>query len=148
MKTDENAKTNNYSLLELIFRYNGVSPPPIAQTDEFKKSIVKFVNSNYFKEKHQNTSKEGFHSDARVFPTQYFSCFDIKSYSYDYTKQFSKNKLNQMTLNSRLESIRLIEDLEYKLLLIKVYRRYILGNMYAAKFIKIVKREFPELNIN
>ena len=142
-------KGNNVRIQEILFYYHVIWPlRAIYQTNEFKISIVRYINSDAFKKTFQEKGgKDGYTRALFAFPCQYSSCFDLTNFSDEKFSKYSKSYLSRLNLKSRIESIRSIEDDEMKLELIFRYYRYYLSREYSTRFIRIVDREFPGLNL-
>lgn len=140
---------NNFELKEVIYYYHVLYPlRPIYETEEFKDSIVAYINSQEFKETFTiRCEKYPAFGKLFAFPSLYSGCFDLTRYSSNKYKNYSKSYLSKLNLQSRINSIRLIEDDNMKLELINRYFHYYLGHLYNKRFIKVLDREFPNLQL-
>lgn len=140
---------NNFKLKEVIYYYHVLSPlRHIYETEEFKDSIIAYINSQEFKRTFKiRCEKYPAFGGLFAFPSLYSGCFDLTRYSSNKYKNYSKSYLSKLNLQSRINSIRVIEDDIIKLELINRYFHYYLGNLYNKRFIKVLDREFPNLQL-
>lgn len=140
---------DNYVIKSYIFYHPAIGPiRKIFQTPECKKAIVSFVNSEKFKLLYDNRCKmPGYHSVLFAFPIQYQNCFDLRNFDPQAINNISPAKLSKLASRERLESIRLINDDYFKLELIKRYYTSYLPILYKTRFIRLVDKTFPELDL-
>lgn len=141
-------KSESYILKAYIF-YHRVSYPicNIFQTSECKLSIIDFINSDRFPTIYEERCNwSGYHSEFFAFPSRYISCFDIKEFDQIKALKYSASKLSKLASKERLESIKLIKDPFFKLELILRYF-YSLPDLYKTRFVKLVDKTFPELEL-
>jgi hypothetical protein len=140
---------DNYYIKAYIFYHPVVYPiRKIFQTNHCKEEMITFLNSNKFKKLYINKCKmPGYHSELFAFPNQYHNCFDIKNFDPEIINEISVSKLSKLSSKERLDSIRVINDVFFKLELIKRYYSQYLPTMYKTKFIRLVDKTFPELEL-
>jgi len=142
-------RENNLEIKEIIYYYHVLFPlRPIYETEEFKDSIIAYINSKGFKKTFEiRGEKYPAFGKLFAFPTLYSNCFDLTSYSSEKYKKYSKSYLAKLNLQSRINSIRVINDDNLKMELIHRYYHYYLGNLYRTRFMRVLDREFPNLQL-
>lgn len=140
---------DNYAIKSYIFYHPTIYPiRKIFQTKQCKDAIISFVNSEKFKQLYFDRCKmPGYHSVLFAFPVQYLNCFDIKYFDSQVNKEISISKLSKLASKERLESIRVINDVFFKLILIELYYSQYLPTLYKTRFIRLVDKTFPELEL-
>ena len=141
-------KSESFVLKAYIFYHRTSYPiPKIVQTSEFKISIVDFINSDQFLSIYEERCNwPGYHSESFAFPGHYISCFNIKEFDEIKLEKYSTSKLSKLITKERLESIKLINNPFFKMELIQRYF-YCLPTLYKTKFVRLVDKTFPELEL-
>jgi len=140
-------RSDSFALKAYIFYHRVCSVSQIFQTPECRLAIVNFINSNQFSSIYSERCKRpGYHSELFAFPGHYISCFEIREFDEIKAQNYSSSKLSKMATEARLESIRLIKDPFFKMELIKRYFNS-LPVLYKTRFVKLVDKTFPELEL-
>lgn len=120
----------------------------IFQLEETKRLIVSFINSPEFESIYnEKCAKPGYHSKFFAFPGQYVNCFSIRSFDKDIIGHYSNSKLSKLASEERLDSIRMIDNPYLKRQLVKNYFFQHLPDLYKTRFLKLVHKTFPELDL-
>ena len=123
-------KSQNLKLKTAIYFVGRCYPiPRIVQSHEFRNSIVDYINSKDFRLEYQRRKKLPiWHSVIYAFPVTYIRAFQIGDFDEDMKGDISKNKMSKVVTQMRLESIRMIDDNELKIILIRLYHSQYLAH--------------------
>lgn len=138
--------SKNYEVQKVLF-YHEVHYPEIyyVQTEKFRKAIVDYVNSDFFKSDYLLMQSTNVH---HAFPGQYSNAFQYSDFLPVFKEGVSKSKQQKLITEYRLNSIRLINDDDVKSDLVRLYYYQYLPTLYKSRFVDLVKRELPNLKLD
>lgn len=151
MLLDKILNSNSMEVKKIFFYYNLIYPIPYyIQLEKFRKAIVSYINSDFFKKDFEKL-KEHFGKNnptLHAFPTQYVQTFNFKDFDPSFKEGLSVYMEQKLIKKYRLDSIRLIEDDQLKNILVKRYYYSHLTPSYKNKFIKLIRKEIPDLELD